>query len=493
MEIRLVKLKNRTFAFSQRLGKALMFPISVLPAAGIMVGIGHWMDSFGWGRGSFLSALLTAVGMIILDNIPILFAAGVALGMARERDGAAAMAGILAYLVITRMLSPESVAQFQGKALERVDPAFGYIGNQFTGILSGLVAAKTYNRFHQLQLPTGFSFFGGKRSVPLVSALLAVPISMGLYALWPILYNSLVDFGKGISNLGALGAGIYGFMNRLLLPLGLHHPLNSVFWFDVIGINDIGNFWSSQGTYGVTGRYQAGFFPVMMFGLPGAALAMAHAAYPGKKKQTRSFMLTSAFASFFTGITEPLEFSFMFAAPPLYVLHAALTGLSLYLSAKFQWIAGFGFSAGFTDFFLSIRMPFAKNLPMLLVLGIVLFFTYFLLFTAAIRKFNILTPGREKRREVDTSAAENLYTTNYRRFAKNLLKACGGAENIVSLDCCITRLRLEVKDSRLVHTKRITEMGVLGIREMDPDLQIIIGPQVAYILDEMQKLILGKG
>ena len=215
-------------------------------------------------------------------------------------------------------------------------------------------------------------------------------------------------------------------------------------WFDVIGINDIGNFWRSTGVYGETGMSLVGFFTIMMFGLPGAALAMSRAATKGQIRKTKSLMGTSAFASFLTGITEPLEFSFMFVAPLLYLLHAFFTGLSMYIAAEFQWIAGFSFSAGLTDFLLSVRVPMAKNMEMLLLMGILVFFLYYFSFTYCIKKFNIMTPGREPKS--DKREEENdLYSTNYKKMAKNMLKACGGKKNVISIDACITRLRLEVK------------------------------------------------
>lgn len=488
MLIYIMRLKNRFLITSQRLGKSLMLPVSVLPAAAILMGIGYWMDPEGFGSKTLITQILVAVGMAILKNIPILFSVGVALGMAKERDGSAAMAGLLSYLIIVRMLSPESVAMYNGISLSEVEPAFYNIENQFTGIISGLVSARMYNRFSDIKLPEGISFFGGKRFVPIISSLAMVAVSGILYYLWPLLYNMLVDVGTKISAMGALGAGIYGFLNRLLIPLGLHHPLNSVFWFDVIGINDVGNFWGSKGTYGVTGMYLAGYFPIMMFGLPGAAIAMSRAAHPGNKKKTRSLMMTSAFASFFTGITEPLEFSFMFAAPNLYFLHAVFTGISLYLAARFKWIAGFAFSAGLTDFLLSLRMPMSKDMYMLLIVGVGFFFLYFFSFTYFIKKYGILTPGREKRKTSQLDIEGSLYTNNYKKLSKSLLKACGGKENILSLDACITRLRLEVRDSKSVNVKTIKAIGAAEVLRHDNSVQIIIGPQVAYILDEMKIL-----
>ena len=226
--------------------------------------------------------------------------------------------------------------------------AFDAINNKnvFIGILAGLVAGAMYNRFSGVKLPMALSFFSGKRAVPIVTAGLMAIISALLIFVWPPVYDTLVSFGELISGMGALGAGLYGFFNRLLIPTGLHHALNNVFWFNLAGIDDIGKFWASEGVKGVTGMYQAGFFPVMMFGLPAGALAIYQCARPEKKKVTASLMLAAAFASFFIGVTEPLEFSFMFVAWPLYVVHAALTGISMFIAATFHWTAGFNFSAG---------------------------------------------------------------------------------------------------------------------------------------------------
>lgn len=488
MIYRLTRLKNRILNISQRLGKSLMLPVSVLPAAAILVGLGYWMDPIGFGESTFISSVLVQVGLVILENIPILFAAGVSLGMAKERDGSAVLSGILGYLVVVRMLSPESVAVFRGIPVYQVSDAFYSIGNQFTGILSGLVGAQIFNRYSDLKLPEGISFFAGKRSVPIISTLMMVLVSMVLYVIWPMMYELLIIFGTRISSLGALGAGIYGFLNRLLIPLGLHHPLNSVFWFDVIGINDIGKFWKAAGVYGETGMYLAGYFPIMMFGLPGVALAMSRTATKGQIRKTRSFMGTSAFASFLTGITEPLEFSFMFVAPKLYFLHALFTGLSLYIAARFQWIAGFSFSAGLTDYLLSIKVPMSKNMGMLLVLGVFFFFLYYFSFTFFIRKYNILTPGRELRKGKKEEES-NLYTADFKKLGKNILKACGGGENIVSIDSCITRLRLEVSDPEAVNEKKLKAIGAMGVFKQGPYVQIIIGPQVHFIMEEMKLVV----
>ncbi|REJ14723.1 MAG: PTS glucose transporter subunit IIBC [Caldibacillus debilis] len=474
--------------YLQRLGRSLMLPVAVLPAAAILMGIGYWIDPTGWGSGNSVAAFFIKAGGSIIDNIPILFAVGVALGMAKQRDGSAALSGLVAYLVVTTLLSTNTVAMLQGIDVENVNPAFSKIGNAFVGILSGIVAANMYNRFSHVQLPDALAFFSGKRLVPIMTSVAMLVVSLALFFIWPVVYSGLVSFGTAISKLGAVGAGIYGFFNRLLIPTGLHHALNSVFWFDVAGINDIGNFWSGKGEKGVTGMYQAGFFPIMMFGLPAAGLAMYHTAKPERKKQVASLMLAAGFAAFFTGVTEPVEFAFMFLAPGLYLLHAFLTGLSLTIAALFHWTAGFGFSAGFIDFFLSSRLPLANQPLMLIVQGLVFAVIYYFLFRFFITKFDLKTPGREDE-EVDGETANLSAKERFAVMAKKIYEGLGGDENVVSIDNCITRLRVEVKDMNAVDQEKIKETGVPGINVVGPhSIQVVVGTQVQFVADEIEKI-----
>ncbi len=287
--------------YLQNIGRSLMLPVAVLPAAAILMGLGYWIDPEGWGEASAVAAFLIKAGESIVSgpSMSILFAVGVAFGMSKDKDGSAALSGLVAYLVVTTLLSTETVALLQGVDVEDVNAAFDSIGNQFIGILSGIVASIMYNRFSHIKLPDALAFFSGKRLVPIMSAVTMLLASAILFFIWPFIYSGLVSFGKAIIDLDAIGAGLYGFFNRLLIPTGLHHALNSVFWFDVAGINDIANFWSGQGEKGVTGMYQAGFFPVMMFGLPAAALAMYQTAKTKRKKMAAALLLAAAFASFF--------------------------------------------------------------------------------------------------------------------------------------------------------------------------------------------------
>ncbi|WP_026678575.1 N-acetylglucosamine-specific PTS transporter subunit IIBC [Fictibacillus gelatini] len=477
--------------YLQRIGKSLMLPVAVLPAAAILMGIGYWIDPTGWGAGSPVAAFLIKAGSSIIDNMAILFAVGVALGMSKEKDGSAALSGLVAYLVVTTLLSTNTVAMLQGIDVAKVNPAFAKIGNQFIGILSGIIASIMYNRFSHVKLPDALAFFSGKRLVPIMTAVSMLIVSVVLFFVWPVIFTGLVSFGEAISKLGAVGAGLYGFFNRLLIPIGLHHALNSVFWFDVAGINDIGNFWAGKGTKGITGMYQAGFFPVMMFGLPAAALAMYHTAKTTRKKQIASLMMAAGFASFLTGVTEPIEFAFMFLAPALYLVHAILTGLSLMIAALFHWTAGFGFSAGFIDFFLSSRLPLANKPLMLIIQGLVFAVIYYFLFRFLITKFNIKTPGREDETDDVVLGTQEAETTENRftQMAATIYKGLGGDENVTSVDNCVTRLRVEVKDMNKVDQAKIQSTGVPGIKIVGPtSIQVVIGTNVQFVADEVEKI-----
>lgn len=355
------------------------------------------------------------------------------------------------------------------------------------------MSAELYNRFSHVELHKALAFFSGKRLVPILTSFAAILVSFVLMYVWPSVYNGLVSFGEGIQGMGELGAGVYAFFNRLLIPVGLHHALNSVFWFDVAGINDIPNFLGGAksiaegtATVGVTGMYQAGFFPIMMFGLPGAALAIYHTAKPENKEKVASIMIAAGFASFFTGVTEPLEFSFMFLAPGLYVVHAFLAGISVYIAASMQWMAGFGFSAGLVDLFLSTRNPLAVNWYMLIVQGLVFFALYYFIFRTAIVKFNLKTPGRE---DLDDTASDVQGAKETGELAKQYIKALGGVSNLENIDACITRLRLTLKDSSLADEKTLKALGAMGVVKLGSNnLQVILGPLAEIVAGEMKKV-----
>ncbi|WP_077324909.1 N-acetylglucosamine-specific PTS transporter subunit IIBC [Virgibacillus siamensis] len=480
--------------YLQNLGRSLMLPVAVLPAAAVLVGIGNYILVFA--EGNIIGIFIKNGGLAILDNLAIIFAVGVAIGMSKNKDGAAALSGLVGYLVVTTLLSTEKVASLQGIKEASVNPAFENIENVFIGILSALIAAAMYNRFSDVRLPDAFAFFSGKRLVPIVTAAVMFVVSGILFFVWPFVYDALVSFGEVISGLGAVGAGLYGFFNRLLIPTGLHHALNSVFWFDVAGINDIANFWSGEGEKGITGRYLAGFFPIMMFGLPAAALAMYHTAKTKRKKQTASLMLAAGFAAFFTGVTEPLEFSFMFLAPALYVVHAILTGLSLFIAASFQWIAGFSFSAGLVDYTLSFVAPMAQQPYMLIVQGLVFAVIYYFLFRFLIVKFNLKTPGREDDEDLEANDAEDTSDeesapekSETSVMAEKIYEGLGGDENVLTVDNCVSRLRLEVNDMDKVNQEKIKATGVPGVNVVGKhNIQVVVGTQVQFVADEIRKM-----
>jgi len=483
-----------------------MVPVATLPAAAILMGVGYWIDPDSWGAGNALAALLIKSGSAIIDNMSVLFAIGVAYGMSKDKDGAAALTGFVGFLVVTTLCSPAAVAMIQKIPVEQVPAAFGKINNQFVGILVGILSAEVYNRFSHVELPKALSFFSGRRLVPILVSFLMIVVAFVLMYIWPIIFGGLVSFGEHIQKMGSIGAGVYAFFNRLLIPVGLHHALNSVFWFDVAGINDIPKFLGGAqsiaegtGIPGITGRYQAGFFPIMMFGLPGAALAIYHCARPENRAKVGGIMLAAAFAAFFTGITEPLEFSFMFVAPVLYVIHAALTGLSVFIAASMQWIAGFGFSAGLVDMVLSTRNPLAVHWWMLIPQGLVFFVIYYAVFRFTIQKFNLMTPGRELSAgdetdgydvNVDNSGNGESQTES---LARRYIAAVGGSENLTHIDACITRLRLNVKDSAQVNegvAKRLGASGVIRLNKQS--VQVIVGTQAESIAMAM-KTVLSKG
>lgn len=479
--------------FFQRLGRSIMLPVAVLPVAAILSGIGYWIKSAAGGD-NIASAFLAAAGGALLDNMALLFAVGIAIGMANKTDGTSALAGLVSWLTITTLLSPTTIQALTGTAaLEDVDPAFGKVNNVFVGIICGLIGAWCYNRFKDTKLPDALSFFSGKRSVAIVTAGLSLVVAVILMFLWPLVYNGLVIFGEWIVTLGPLGAGIYGFFNRLLIPLGLHHALNSVFWFDVAGINDLVNFQqgdTGEGVFGVTGQYMTGFFPIMMFGLPGAALAIYLTAKTTRKKVTYGIMLSAAIAAFFVGVTEPLEFSFMFLAPWLYLIHAVFTGISMFIAAILPVRMGFGFSGGFIDLFLGWVNPLAQNPWLIPVMGVVWFAIYFFTFRWVIKKWKLKTPGRED--DEDLADADNSGTSlqGYHGTADKFIAALGGKSNIIDLDNCATRLRMEIADVSKVDEHALKRAGAAGtVKPGGHSVQVVYGLNVQFVKDAMEDII----
>ena len=477
--------------YLQKIGRSLMLPVACLPAAGILYGIGYWLDPAGWGSNSIYAAFCIKAASAIIDQIPLLFAIGVAIGMADDTDGTPALAGLVSWLMITTLLSTGAVAMYSGVDVSQVPAAFGKIQNAFIGILAGLIGAGCYNKCKDAMLPDWLAFFSGRRCVAIVTAFASAIVAAILYYVWPVVYNALIQFGVSIIALGPIGAGIYAMLNRALIPLGLHHALNAVFWFDTAGINDLGLFWSgAEGAVkGTTGMYMTGFFPVMMFGLVAGAYAMYRAANSDRKKSAASLLLAGAIASFFTGITEPIEFSFMFLAPGLYLLHAFLTGVSAVVCAYLPVRCGFNFSAGMVDWILSFKAPMAVNPWLIIPIGLVFAVIYYVVFTWAIKKFNLRTPGREID-EGHNAGLIVLKNNDFTEMARVILDGLGGAENLQSFDYCATRIRAVVNDYVLVDEKKIKNAGIPGvIRPSEHNVQVVVGTKVQFVYDELKNLI----
>ena len=481
--------------FLQKLGKSLMLPVACLPICGILMGLGYWMCPATMQGGEIngiiqqIGFYLVKAGGALIDNMAILFAIGIGVGMADDNDGTAALSALASWLMITNLLSTANVSVIRTLS-ETSTLAFDKIANPFIGIIAGLIGAMCYNRFKNTQLPDWLSFFSGKRCVAIVSGVVSIIASVVLLFVWPVIFGALVALGEAIVSLDAVGAGIYAFFNRLLIPFGLHHALNNVFWFDTIGLGDITHFWAGETSADVSwslGMYMSGFFPCMMFGIPGAALAMVHTAKPAKRKIVIGLVASAAISAFVCGVTEPFEFGFMFLAPVLYVIYALLYGIFVTITTLVGFRAGFSFSAGATDLLFSASLPAAQKTWMIIPLGIAAFIVFYVVFRFAIVKFNLKTPGREDD-DVDETTVK-LANNNFTEVAKIVLEGVGGKENVASIDNCITRLRLEIKDYTKVDEKKIKSAGVAGvIRPGKTSVQVIIGTKVQFVADEFKKL-----
>ena len=490
----------------QKLGSALMLPVATLPICGILMGLGYllcpaymmgagWAESLGYatsGLAYSIGFFLIKAGGALIDNMAILFAIGTAVGLAKENNGTAGLAGLVSWLMMTNLVS--SAGSYAPALAEIGDWGLAYskIANPFTGILAGVLGGVCYNKFKDTKLPDVLAFFSGKRSVAIVTGVVSIIVSLVLFLVWPVLFSGLVAIGNFIAGLGAVGAGIYAFLNRLLIPTGLHHALNNVFWFDTIGLGDLVAYWFPEGevaknaTWSV-GMYMAGFFPCMMFGIPGAALAMIQCAKTNKRKATIGIVGAAALCAFICGVTEPFEFAFMFLAFPLYIVYALLYGIFTTVTVALGFRAGFCFSAGATDLLFGAALPAANNYLVIIPMGIAAFVVFYLVFRFAITKFNLKTPGREDdgEEELKIELANNDFTA----MAEIILEGVGGKDNVTSIDNCITRLRLEVKDRLLVDEKVIKSSGAAGvIRPGKTSVQVIIGPKVQFVADEFKKL-----
>ena len=471
-----------------------MLPVACLPVCGILMGIGYALCKQTMQGGEITGVIpiigffLVKAGGALIDNMSWLFAIGVAVGMSDDNEGTAGLAGLVSWLMITNLLSSATVGVLVGG---EADPAFGKIQNQFIGIVAGLIGATCYNRFKNTRLPDALSFFSGKRCVAIVTAVFSILAAAVLFFIWPVVYGVLVALGASVVGLGAVGVGIYTFLNRLLIPFGLHHALNSVFWFDAAGINDLGTYWAGEllnGAGGSAGMYMAGFFPSMMFGLPAAAMAIIHCAKPQRRKEAASLLGAAAICAFICGVTEPFEFAFMFLAPVLYLSYAVLYGVVAAVSVALGFRAGFSFSAGLTDLVFSATLPAAAKTFLILPLGIGAAVVFYLVFRIAIPALDLKTPGREDEDEDETKI--ELANNDFTAMASIILEGLGGKENVTSVDNCITRLRLEIRDYTAVDEKKIKSAGVSGvIRPSKTSVQVVIGPKVQFVADEFKKLM----
>ncbi len=486
--------------YLQKLGKSLMLPVACLPICGILMGIGYFLCPSTMQGGEVVGFLqkigffLVKAGGALIDNMALLFVIGVGVGMSDDHDGTSGLAAFASWLMITNLLSVGAVTTLMPSVAESANKtlAFSKIGNPFIGILAGIIGASCYNKFKNTKLPEWMSFFSGKRCVAIISGVVAIVASAILLFVWPVIYGLLLALGNGIVGLGPVGAGIYAFLNRLLIPTGLHHALNNVFWFDTVGLGDLTHFWAGQTSADVSwslGMYMSGFFPCMMFGIPGAALAMVHTAKTGKQKVAIGLVASAALCAFVCGVTEPFEFAFMFLAPGLYVVYALLYGLFTVVTVLLGFRAGFSFSAGATDLVFSASLPAAQSTWLILPLGLAAFVVFYLVFRFVIVKFDLKTPGREDD-DVEAEKKVVLSNDNFTQVASVILEGLGGKGNVTSLDNCITRLRLEIKDYTKVDEKKIKSAGVAGVmRPSKSTVQVIVGTKVQFVADEMKKML----
>lgn len=462
---------SNLFGRLQKVGKALMLPVAVMPAAAILLRLGAGIPGI---EGLFAQILLTA-GAGIFDNLYLLFGIGIALGLAKENHGSAALAGAVGVLVAKNVYTA-------------INPDINT--GVMVGIVMGILAGTLYNKYYNIKLPEFLGFFGGKRFIPILMSFVGVLVGIAFGYVWPPIQNGLDALGNAAAASGVIGTFFFGFANRLLIPVGLHHVLNSIFWFtfgsftsaagEVVN-GDLWRYFAGDPTAGV---YMAGFYPVMMFGLPAATLAMYSTAKKENKKYVTGMLFSIAFTSFLTGITEPIEFLFVFLSPALYTIHAILTGLSLALTQAFGILHGFGFSAGLFDYVLNMYL--ATNGYLLIPLGLAFGVVYFFVFRWAILKWDIPTPGRLDDEEGDDSALEELGVSG---LAQEYYDAIGGKANLVSCDACITRLRLTVNDASVIDEAKVKKLGASGlVKPNNKNVQIVVGTHAELIADEINTI-----
>lgn len=497
----------------QKLGKALMLPVAALPICGILMGIGYmlcpaymmgndWAASLGYatsGAAYSVGFFLIKAGGAIIDNMAILFAIGVGVGLSKDSDGTGGVAALVSWLMMTNLVGAAGAYAPALIANETWKVAYDKIANPFIGILAGIIGALCYNKFKNTQLPNWLAFFSGKRCVAIVTGVVSIVVSAVLLFAWPVIFGILVTIGNAVAKLDVVGVGLYTFLNRLLIPTGLHHAVNNVFWFDTIGLGDLSAYWSGQsGTITKelmgneiswsVGQYMSGFFPCMMFGIAGAAVAMVRTAK--NKKVAIGIVSSAAICAFVCGVTEPFEFSFMFLAFPLYVVYSLLYAIFAMITVALGFRAGFCFSAGATDLFFSASLPAAAKTWLIIPMGIAAFVVFYLVFYFAIKKFNLKTPGNE---DEDAEAEESkivLANNDFTAIASGVLAAVGGKGNVANVDYCTTRLRFEIKDYTAINEKGIKAAGAAGvIRPSKNACQVIIGPKVQFVYDELKKML----
>ena len=489
--------------FLQKLGKSLMLPVACMPLCGLLMGIGYLLCPASMQGGAVAGAIpvagqfLVRAGSVVIDQIPILFAVGTGVGMCRDGDGTAALAALVSWFMIGGLLHPDFVSLLTGSLENRPETllAFQKVSNPFIGIIAGLIAAFCYDRFRNAQMPRWLSFFSGKRCVAIVSGMVSILASALLILVWPLLFGLLIRFGNAIADLGPLGAAVYASANRLLIPTGLHHALNNVFWFDTIGLGDLVSFWAGKTSADVSwslGIYMSGFFPCMMFGVPGAALAIWQCSEDRRRGAVAGIMLSSALCAFVCGITEPFEFAFMFTSPLLYLVYSVLYGIFTYAAAVTGFRAGFSFSAGAADLFFSSSLPAAQRTWLILPLGLAAFAVFYLTFRFMIQRFDLKTPGRGDALPEENGKAKSPKDgrPDYEGMAEEILAGLGGPENVISAGHCATRLRAEVRDPSLADDAAIRRSGALGVIRVGKNgLQVIIGTQVQFVSDALNDFL----
>lgn len=488
--------------YLQKLGKSIMLPVACLPLCGLLMGLGYLLCPASM-QGGDISGFAPMVGMFLvkaggalIDHIALLFAVGIGVGMSDDQNGTAGITALVSWLIIITLLNVDFVRTLMPSISGRPTAmlAFSKIENPFIGILAGLIGAWSYNRFKNTNLPEWLAFFSRKRCTVIISGMASILVSAALFVIWPVVFGALVKLGQGIASLGYFGAGLYAFFNRLLIPLGLHHALNNVFWFDTIGLGDLTHFWAGHTSADVTwslGVYMSGFFPCMMFGIPGAVLAIIQSAKGAKRKAAAGILVSTAVCSFVCGITEPFEFAFMFIAPALYVVYSLLYGVFTYITAISGFRAGFSFSAGATDLLFSASLPAAQKTWMIIPLGAAAFVVFYLVFRFMIKKFNLPTPGdTEPVADVATATAGNSCDVVSGVNIPLIIEGLGGKDNILTLDNCATRLRVELKDISVVDEKTLKQAGAKGMMKAGKaGVQVIIGLKVQSVADATREYL----